>query len=39
MSQNIQNKLGVYFYIKDNPNQQDQTYSKVIEMKDKLEKL
>lgn len=39
MSQNIQNKLGVYFYIKDTPNQQDQTYSKVIEMKDKLELL
>lgn len=39
MSQNIQDKLGVYFYIKEIPNQKDQTYSKVIEMKDKLEKL
>jgi cell division protein FtsX len=39
MSQTIQDKLGVYFYIKDSPNQQDQTYSKVIEMKSRLEKL
>lgn len=39
VSANIQNKLGVYFYIKDVPGQQDVTYSKVIEMKEKLEKL
>jgi cell division protein FtsX len=39
MSQTIQDKLGVYFYITETPGQQDKTYSRVIEMKGKLEKL
>ncbi|HNG97517.1 MAG TPA: hypothetical protein PLW93_04575, partial [Candidatus Absconditabacterales bacterium] len=39
MSTTIQNKLGVYYYIKDSSTQKDQIYSRVIEMKDKLEKL
>ncbi|MFA7284975.1 MAG: hypothetical protein WC004_04095 [Candidatus Absconditabacterales bacterium] len=39
LSENIQHKLGAYFYIKDIPGKADETYSKVIDMKDKLEKL
>ncbi len=39
ISQNIQHKLWAYFYIKDSPSKADETYSKVIDMKDKLEKL
>lgn len=39
VSSTIQDKLWVYFYIKEAPNQQDATYSKVIEMKEKLELL
>lgn len=37
MSASVQNKLWVYFYIKETPNKQDYTYSRIIEMKEKLE--
>lgn len=38
-SQEIQNKLGIYLYIKEDPTNKEATYSKVIELKEKLEKI
>ncbi len=38
-SQEVQDKLGIYLYIKENPNDKEITYSRVIELKEKLEKI
>jgi len=35
-STQLKDKLGIYFYIKDTPGQEDQTYKDVILMKDEL---
>ena len=32
----VKNKLGIYFYIKDIPDQKDQIYSKLIKMQEDL---
>lgn len=37
-SQDLKNKLWVYFYIKDTPEKKDEIYTKVINLKTKLEK-
>lgn len=38
-SDEIQNKLGIYLYIRENSSAPEETYSRVIELKEKLEKI
>ncbi len=38
LNEGIKNKLGMYFYIKDSPEEEDYIYKQVMTLKEKLQK-